>query len=261
MITDFLKIYEFIMARDSFYQAQLIERINFTEDLALFRFRADRALNFLPGQYATLAVEDGEKLIQRPYSIVSSPFEPFLEFFIELLPEGELTPHLWDLKPAEKVLVRNRMVGRFILDEASGLNRHLMLATVTGIAPYISMVRTHRLKIERGKTELQHFAIIHGASHSRELGIYKDELTESARNEWLNYIPTISRPWIDTDWRGETGRVEDVIRKYSDLLGFDCARAIAYACGHPQMIETAKSILARARFPNEHIKEENYFLV
>ncbi|MCI0489232.1 MAG: ferredoxin--NADP reductase [Blastocatellia bacterium] len=249
------------MARDPFYQAQLIERIDFTDDLALFRFRTDKPLSFSPGQYATLAVEDGDKLIQRPYSIVSSPFEAFLEFFIERVHEGELTPRLWELKPSEKVLVRNRTVGRFTLDTDSGLNRHLMLATVTGIAPYISMARTHRLNIERGETKPQHFAIIQGASHSRELGIYKDELTELARNDWLTYIPTISRPWTDPDWRGETGRVEDVIRKHADRLGFDSTRAMAYACGHPQMIENARSILARARFPKEHIKEENYFLV
>jgi ferredoxin--NADP+ reductase len=54
--------------------------------------------------------------------------------------------------------------------------------------------------------------------------------------------------------------VEDVIRKYSDDLGYDSSNAIAYACGHPQMIENAKGILTRRRFAKERLREEKYFV-
>ena len=121
------------MPRLNFDRARLIERIDFSEDLALFRFRPDSAGSFQPGQYATLALEDGDKLIQRPYSIVSSPYEPFLEFFLELVPQGALTTRLWDLKVEDEVLVRTRIVGKFTLDES--VNRHSMAATVTLRAP------------------------------------------------------------------------------------------------------------------------------
>jgi ferredoxin--NADP+ reductase len=249
------------MSRANFYQAELIERVDFSKDLAMFKFKVDWSFSFRPGQYATLALEDGDKLIQRPYSIVSSPEEPFLEFFIELVPEGELTPRLWDLKVGSKVFVRNRIVGAFTLDEKSGMKRHLMAATVTGAAPYISMIRTQRIALERGKKDPHQMALIHGASRSWELGIYKDELSEVARDGWLIYVPTVSRPWEDTQWQGETGRVEDVLRKYSDQLGFNYTNCVAYACGHPQMIENAKGILTRARFPKERLKEEKYFTI
>ncbi len=249
------------MTKFNFCRAELLERINFTDELALFRFRPDKSLNFKPGQYATIAVEDGDKLIQRPYSIVSPPYEPTLEFFIELVPDGGLTPRLWDLNVKDKILIRSRIAGRFILHETGKFNRHLMLATVTGIAPYISMARTQRFDIERGETRPNQFAIIHGGSYSWEFGVYKDELTELARVGWLNYIPTVSRPWVDISWKGETGRVEDVIRKYSDQLGFGYTNTVAYACGHPQMIENAKAILTRARFPAGSVREEKYFII
>lgn len=243
----------------SFYQAQLVERINFTDELALFRFRPDTRSSFLPGQYATLALERAGKLVQRPYSIVSSPLEPLLEFFIELVPDGDLTPLIWELAVNDKILLRNRMAGRFILDEK--LHHHLMLATVTGIAPFLSMARTQRLNLERGHAPTQHMAIIHGASFASEFGLYKDELEELSRREWLRYIPTVSRPWADEGWQGETGRVEDVARKYGDQLGYDFTHTVAYACGNPQMIENAKGILARGRFPKERIREEKYFII
>jgi ferredoxin--NADP+ reductase len=246
----------------NFYRAELIERIDFSEDLALFRFRVDGSFSFRPGQYATVAMEDGDKLIQRAYSIVSSPYEPFLEFFVELVREvGVLTPRLWDLKVTDRVLVRNRIVGSFTLDEKSGMRCHLMAATVTGVAPYISMVRAQKIDIKRGRTDPHQFAIIHGASRSWELGVYKDELTETSRDGWLTYIPTVSRPWEDKEWKGETGRVEDILRKYTDQLGFDHTNSVGYVCGHPQMIENAKGILSRARFPKERIKEEKYFKI
>jgi ferredoxin/flavodoxin---NADP+ reductase len=60
--------------------------------------------------------------------------------FLELVPQGALTTRLWDLKVEDEVLLRNRIVGRFTLDES--VMCHSMAATVTGAAPYISMVRT-----------------------------------------------------------------------------------------------------------------------
>jgi len=152
------------MNTTDFFEARLVARTDFSDDLALFRFRADSHLSFVPGQYATIAIERQGKLVQRPYSIASSPLEPFLEFFIELVPEGELTPLLWELTANDKVFIRNRIVGRFTLDESSGANKHLMLATVTGVAPFISMARTQRINFERGNPQPHHLAIVHAAA-------------------------------------------------------------------------------------------------
>ena len=82
----------------------------------------------------------------------------------------------------------------------------LMLATVTGVAPFISMARTQRINLERGAAQPHHLAIVHAGSHSSEFGTYHDELTDLARSGWLKYVPTVSRPWTDSDWKGETGR-------------------------------------------------------
>jgi ferredoxin--NADP+ reductase len=247
------------MPDSNFYRAKLVERVNFTDDLAMFRFQPEGEFTFKAGQYATLAVEYNGKLIQRPYSIVSSPYEGFLEFFVELVPEGELTPRLWELKTGDFVLVRNRIVGAFIRDDKAGMRRHLMAATVTGVAPYVSMIRTQSMELARGKAQEHQFAVVQGASRSWEFGTYKEELDQIARQGWVHYVPTVSRPWEDLSWIGESGRVEDVLRKYADNLGFDHLTSVGYCCGHPQMIENVKGLLGRARFPKTQIKEEKYF--
>ncbi len=247
---------------NKFMRARLKERIDFSPDLACFRFEPEEPVSFRPGQYATLGLEreDG-KFIPRAYSIVSSPHEPILEFFIELVPEGQLTPRIWKLKPGDYIWMRRKIVGKFVLDEESGLQRHLMAATVTGIAPFLSMVRTQIIDLKEGRrVEPYEMAILHGASRSWELGIYLDELRALDKaHEWLTYIPTVSRPWEDTTWQGEVGRVDDIVRKYADNLDFVAGKAVAYACGHPNMIENVRSILRRARFEKEHFREEKYF--
>lgn len=244
-----------------FTRVRLVQRVDFTDDLAVFRFRPEERLNFVPGQYATLAMEDSSgKPMMRPYSVASAPHEEALEFFVELVPEGLLTPRLWPLKEGAELWVRKKIVGRFVLDRESGKPRHVMAATVTGVAPYLSMVRDQQQALAEGRLqEPLQFLIVHGASRSWELGVYLEELTETSRDGWLTYVPTVSRPWEDTEWKGERGRVEDVLRKHMDAHDFHAGNAVGYACGHPQMIENAKGIFQRAGFPKERIREEKYF--
>jgi len=243
------------MTKLDFYAGELIERKDVSDRLAVFRFYVAEALTFTAGQYTTIGISFDGKLIERPYSIVSSPYERSLEFFIELVPGGLLTPQLWKLKAGATIQIRRRFVGRFTLDSAS--NRHLMIATVTGVAPFISMVRSH-LK-ERGNNKRDHFLIIHGASCSADFGPYRNELEGFSSEGWLEYVPTISRPWKEPNWPGEIGRVEDIVRKHADQLGFSNAKSVAYVCGHPQMVENVGNILTRASYLKHQIREEQYF--
>jgi ferredoxin/flavodoxin---NADP+ reductase len=185
--------------QDKFYRAELLERVDFSSDLALFHFHPPEPFNFTAGQYATIALENQGELVQRAYSIASSPDEPYLEFFIELVPRGLLTPKLWELRVGSEVLIRKRIVGDFVLDGVSGRTRHLMLATVTGIAPFVSIIRRERVERSRDHQSPHKFFIIHGASRSQEFGSYRKELDEISREGWLRYIPTISRPWEDNE--------------------------------------------------------------
>src|SRR5882762_8859943 len=81
----------------------------------------------------------------------------------------------------------------------------------------------------------------------------------AAKVPWFNYIPTISRPWDEPDWHGENGRVDDLIRKSTDLRNHIDENSTAYLCRHPTMIENGKCILHRCSWQNEGIKEDVYF--
>lgn len=248
-------------AEDKFYRARITHRQDIAEDLWMVRVNPGGEFRFTAGQYATLGVQAPAKHIERPYSIVSAPYEKEVEFFFELVPHGELTPLLHKFQVGDEMTFRKVAKGRFTLDTKSGRTTHLLLCTVTGIAPFVSYARTLYKDWKEGKFAGEHkLYLIEGASRSWEFG-YHDEMVKIATEvPWLTYVATISRPWEDAKWKGETGRVDDIIRKYADMWGMTGQTTSAYLCGHPTMIENGKGILARRGWPKEAMKEEVYFI-
>src|ERR1700756_2766152 len=168
---------------DKHFTARVLERKDLSEDLWLVRVDPGGPFSFKAGQYASLGVDHGEKRIERAYSIVSSPYEEgSLEFFIELVPQGELTPHLYKLQKGDTLLCRKIAKGRFTLDLRSGRTNHLLLSTVTGIAPFASYVRPLYNDCKAGGSPMpgEHkLFCLQGASHSFEFG-YREELKRYA---------------------------------------------------------------------------------
>lgn len=245
------------------YLARVVERRDLSEDLWLIKVDAGGAFSFKAGQYATLGVEHEGKRIERAYSIVSSPYESTLEFFIELVPQGELTPHLYKLQVGDTMMCRKISKGRFTLDLKSGRTHHLLLATVTGIAPFVSYVRTLYKDWKEGTSVMpgnHRLYCLQGGSRSWEFG-YRDELEKfAAEVPWFKYVATISRPWEDAQWKGETGRVDDLVRKYTDLWNLKPEETTGYLCGHPSMVENGRGILERAGWKKGSMFEEVYFI-
>jgi ferredoxin--NADP+ reductase len=247
---------------DKFLRARILDRVDLTDMLWIVHVEIDGPFSFVAGQYATLGVLSSEgRMIERPYSIVSSPYERELEFLFELVPQGELTPRLYELKPGDSMYVRKSAKGRFTLDRTNPRASHLLLCTITGIAPFVSYARTLHADAKAGRFagDAQLF-LLQGGSYPVELA-YRAEMEQlAAAVPWFTYVPTISRPQIEDGWTGETGRVDDVIRKYSDLWSLEPSTSIAYLCGHPGMVEHGKEILERSRWSKASLKEEAYFV-
>jgi ferredoxin--NADP+ reductase len=221
----------------AFPTATLVERREMTEDLMVIKLEVSEKFDFKPGQYCTL----GMGKIERAYSIVSAPYENHLEIFVELVPEGELTPKMWGLKLGDKMSVRPRAKGIFTRDKK--MHHHFMLSTVTGVAPSLSMVRQY---LHDGKDDGNVFYIMYGASYVDELTYDKEFIALAEKHlDVVKFVPTISRPTEDRNngWSGVTGRVNTIAEEY--LAKFDLPKddTKVYACGHPGMIEEMKEKL------------------
>lgn len=191
---------------------------------------------FKPGQYCTI----GREGIERAYSIVSAPHEESLELFIELVPKsagGNLTPLLYELKAGDTVTIRPRPKGLFTFKP--DYRDHLLVATVTGVVPFVSYLR-HYLHNERSG---HRFFVLEGASYMDEFG-YDEELAGYAKKhpDFITFVPTVSRPTEERNrgWAGETGRVNTLVEKYIEKFGLKAEDTLVYACGHPAMIEDVK---------------------
>src|SRR6202048_3295111 len=248
---------------DKHYEAKIIERRDISPDLWLIRVDPGGPFKFLAGQYATLGVEYEGPRIERASSIVSSPYEDTLDFFLELVPHVALTPHLFKLNVGDSMFCRKIAKGRFTLDLRSGRTQHLLLSTVTGIAPFVSYVRTLYRDWKAGDRSMpgdHTLYCVQGGSRSWEFG-YRDEMEKvAAEAPWLKFVTTVSRPWEDAAWTGETGRVDDLVRKYTDLWDLKSAEPTAYLCGHPNMVENGRGILQRAGWQKDAMFEEIYFV-
>lgn len=245
------------------YNAALVERIDINPRLVILRVRPDNDFSFTAGQYATLALmpdaprladadvldrpaDAPDKLIKRAYSISSgSRVRDFVEFYVALVSSGELTPRLFALKPGDRLFMGENAKGLFTLDRVPADKNVLMLATGTGLAPYVSMLRTHL--IERPDRRI---AVLHGASHSWDLG-YRADLEEMAAHYGnLAYLPVVSRP--GPGWNGWTGRLPGWLDspELSQAAGLTLTPETTHAmlCGNPGMIEEARTRLEAKGF-------------
>lgn len=252
------------VSADKYLRARVLERRDLSESLCILRIDPGGPFQFRAGQFATLGLEHEGARIERAYSIASSPYEEALEFFVELVPQGVLTPGLFHLKPGDMLLCRKIAKGRFSLDLRSGRTNHLLISTVTGIAPFISYIRTLYRDWKSGTGAMpgdHRIFCLQGASYSFEFG-YREELEHLASEApWLKYLPTVSRPSENPVWKGERGRVEDVLRKHADAWELRPEVTSAYLCGHPKMIEKCRGILERVGWRKDAIFEEAYYHV
>ncbi|MGB0036753.1 MAG: FAD-binding oxidoreductase [Candidatus Acidiferrales bacterium] len=130
------------LSEKTFYRARITRRRDVSPDLWKIRVDPGGEFPFTVGQFATLGVETPAKHFERAYSIVSAPFEKEVEIFIELVQDGNLTPLLYKLQAGDAITLRKAAKGLFTLDTKSGHKNHLLLCTVTGIAPFISFARS-----------------------------------------------------------------------------------------------------------------------
>lgn len=241
------------------YNATLIRRVDQTANLATFWVKLDgEPVHFEPGQYLTIGVVADEKLWQRPYSVASAPSAAGTEgyeFYVRLVPIQRFTELLWRLETGQKMRMTGPK-GRFIL-EPDDDRTHLYVATGTGIAPFVSMIRETMAQGKPRKT-----VVLHGASFADELG-YREELERLERDGSypVRYVPTISRPDDprNAGWTGRVGRAEGVIEAVCKDLGLRPDKTVVYICGNPDMILNVEGVLMRHGFPEFHVKKELYW--
>ena len=258
------------------YNAKVIGKMEFAPGNFVLRVAPlDGDLpEFIPGQYGVLGLNgeaerspmsdkefpsaDPKKLIRRAYSIASSSMSrEYAEFYISLVRSGALTPRLYNLNIGDSVWMGKRFVGMFTLEDIPTNSNIILIATGTGLAPYMSMLRTLVMNEESINKKI---AVIHGAKHSWDLGYQAELQTLERMSSNFLYIPVISSPEEEQIiWGGATGFVEDVWKSnvIKDSWGVHPTLndTHIYLCGNPLMIDSAMGFLGAEKF-TKHTKKE-----
>lgn len=199
--------------------------------------KAPDVKSFTAGQFLQLGLEQADGHLHRPYS-VASPHGEVLDFFIVLVEDGALTPHLWKLEEGDRLDVSERAAGSFTLAHCPDAKDLWLVATGTGLAPYIAMLRTPE-PWER----FEHIAVVHGVRYTSDLA-YIEELRahEAAHPERFKYVPMVSREDFPGALRGRithsipNGKLEEVAQQ-----PFSTDSCIMM-CGNPDMLNEAEAI-------------------
>lgn len=229
--------------------------------------------SFTPGQFAVLGLpgsaprvvmseaedappSDPNRLIRRAYSIASSSVtREYMEFYVALVTSGALTPRLFALNIGDRVWLSPKITGMFTFAQVPEDQNVVMIATGTGLAPYMSMLTTH---LVCGSP--RRFAVLHGARNSWDLGYRSELLTLQHLCKNFAYFPVISRPQNEPiPWVGTTGYVQDlwqarVIEKTWGLPPIP-DKTHVFLCGSPAMIDASVALLDAEGF-KEHTKKE-----
>ena len=252
-------------------KAKVAQRVELSPELIILRVIPDgwNLPDFKPGQFAVLGLPgsakrtefsdseeqpaNSDKLIRRAYSIASSSTnKEYIEFYVALVRSGTLTPRLFALKTGDPLFMGQKLTGMFTLDMVKENTNIIMLSTGTGLAPYMSMLRTV-LK----SSMKNHFVVVHGARHSWDLGYRSELMTLRTICNKLTYIPVISRPKEELlEWGGQTGYIQNIWDNKNELLPFkpNTFDTHILLCGNPGMIDGMVANLTTEGY-SEHSKK------
>jgi ferredoxin/flavodoxin---NADP+ reductase len=218
--------------------------------------------SFEAGQFVKLALEINGEVIGRPYSLVNPPDSRPLEFYYIEVPNGPLTSHLVRLGPGDEILVASRAHGFMIIGEVPQARHLWMMATGTGVGPFLSILATDKpwLRFER-------VVLVYAVRTLSELS-YQERIAQIVAQHpgQFVFIPFLSR---ETSGFTLSGRIPQAI--YDGRLEAHAGIAISaedshiMLCGNPHMVkDTTNTLIARGlkkhrRLEPGQITAENYW--
>ena len=222
-------------------EAKVVENRTWTETLFSLRVAGPK-LEFEAGQFVRIALDADEgnagSRIARPFSFVNPPHDPVLEFYGVEVPEGPLSPRLARLRAGDSLQVASNPAGFLVLSELPDAETLWLLSTGTGIAPFLSILRT-----EAPWRRFRNVVLVHAVRFAKEL-VYREMTGNLIREKSLRNVNLVSRephPGV------LVGRIPAAIRDGSleAAAGLSIAPQASQVmlCGNPAMLKDTAAVL------------------
>ena len=233
---------------EKFTRQTITDILPLTPSLFSFRCTRDDGFRFTAGQLARLGVRtERGNLVWRAYSMVSSPFDEFLDFFSIVVPDGEFTSVLSQLKIGDELLIEKQPQGFLTLDRFIDGRDLWMLATGTGVAPFLSILQDFSVweRFER-------IVLVYSARTEAELA-YQDLLQELLSREYiaphaykLKFVPVVTREPAEgrLSQRITESLVNGQLEQAADLA-ITPEHSRILICGNPEMVDETRKLLKK----------------
>jgi len=234
---------------------RVVENRHWTD--TLFSLRVEGApLSFQAGQFVRIALDIEGERVARAFSFVNPPQDALLEFYGVIVPEGPLSPRLAKLEPGDALYVAGNPAGFLTLSEVPDAETLWLVATGTGLAPFLAILRT-----EAPWRRFRNVVLVHAVRYASELAY--QELIRQTRARYVTFVSREAAPG------SLAGRIPAAIAdgRLEQAAGVPLAPETSHVmlCGNPQMLKDATAALIargmrkhRRRTPG-HITVESFW--
>jgi len=230
--------------------SKIIKKTQWNERLFSLRIQSEFN-NFVAGQFVRVALDINGERVARPYSLVNIPDDDYLEIYFNIVPEGPLSPPLAKLEVGDEIFVTDRANGFLTVDEVPECKHLWLLATGTGVGPFLSS-----LKSEKAWQRFDKVILGYSVRDLSELS-YREQIAEIERQhgDQFCFVPFITREKVDNAMNQrmpvciEDGSFEEragiTIDEHSHVM----------MCGNSAMITSVTEVL-EARGLRKHRRRE-----
>ena len=244
---------------DKWLTGKVVQNRHWTD--TLFSLRVEGATpRFRAGQFVRIALDTIEgnagQRVARAFSFVNPPDDPILEFYGVIVPEGPLSPRLALLRPGDVLYVAPNPAGFLVLAEVPEAETLWLVATGTGLAPFLSILRT-----PEPWQRFKNVVLVHAARYAREL-TYRELIAQTP----ARYVTFVSREDAPGSLAGRIpAAISDGRLEAAAGVALRPENSHVMLCGNPDMLRDAQAALAarglrkhRRRTPG-HITVESFW--
>lgn len=225
----------------AWHEAKVVKRIDWNDHLFSLRFSCDDFPLMKAGQFTKIGLLQSEgKVLSRPYSLVNGPDANELEIIAVPVEAGSLSPQLHRLNQGDSIQVMSPATGFLILDEVPTSETLVLLATGTGVGPFLSILQT-----QQAWKSYANIILVYAVRYCHDLAYLN--LIRSWQNTFpdrFHFVPVVSR---DKGHKGLVGRIPELINNGSlethTGLTIEATNCQVMLCGNPDMIkETVETL-------------------
>ncbi|WP_291215089.1 ferredoxin--NADP reductase [Hydrogenophaga sp.] len=248
----------------AFQEERVLSVHHWTDRLFSFTTTRDASLRFSNGHFTMIGLRVDGKPLLRAYSIVSPNYADHLEFLSIKVPDGPLTSRLQHIQVGDTIIVGRKPTGTLLIDYLLPGKRLYLLATGTGLAPFLSVIRDPET-YER----YEQVVLIHGVRQVKELA-YREYLSDTlTHDEFLGemvqqkllYYPTVTRePFV------HQGRIPQLLAEgqVAKDLGIPMLNPVEdriMICGSPEMLRDLKALAEKLGFEEGNTSRPGAFVI